>query len=332
MPRRPAAAAKEDNLDQLRAITTFVRSAESGSFHKAAVQQGTTPQAVSKTIRQLEQHLGVRLFHRTTRKSSLTHEGERLFNEVRANLEGVMAAVNRARSAVREDEGLIRISAGGSAGRKVLMPLVVEFSLENPGVAFDLLLEDAMTDTVAERIDVGFRAGNAPTSQVVARRLFSIQQIVCASPAYLAEHGAPKRLVQLHKHRCTGYRQPGTGRAVPWEFDVKGEIVFQPMAPVLCCSDPDAEMQAVAAGVGIGQVDSINAAAPIRAGLLVPLLTAHVSARMGFYIYYAQRKNLPGRVRKFIDFAVERLRDSQQFNLPPAELRARARQAPGGND
>jgi DNA-binding transcriptional LysR family regulator len=202
-------------MDQLRAITTFVRSAELGSFHKAAVAQGTTPQAVSKAIRQLEQHLGVRLFHRTTRKSSLTHEGERLFNEVRPNLDGVIAAVDRARSAVRDEEGLVRISAGGSAGRKVLMPLVVEFAQANPGVEFDLLLEDRVTDIVAERIDVGFRAGNPPSAQVVARRLFAIQQIVCASPAYLAQNGVPRRLAHLHKHRCTGYRQPGTGRAVP---------------------------------------------------------------------------------------------------------------------
>jgi DNA-binding transcriptional LysR family regulator len=111
---------------------------------------------------------------------------------------------------------------------------------------------------------------------------------------------------------------------------VKGEIVYQPMAPVLCCSDPDAEMHAVVAGLGIGQVDSINGAAAIRAGLLVPLLTAHTSERMGFYIYYAQRKNMPGRVRKFIDFAVERLKDSQAFRLPMAELRAAAREALAG--
>jgi DNA-binding transcriptional LysR family regulator len=320
-------------MDQLRAITTFVRAADLGSFNKAALAQGSTPQAVSKAIRQFEQHLGVRLFHRTTRKISLTQEGERLLNEVRGDLEGVMAAVARARSAVRDDEGLVRISAGGSAGRKVLVPLVAEFCRLHPAIEIDLLLEDRVTDAVAERIDVGFRAGNAPTSQVIARRLFGIQQIVCASPGYLAEHGVPRRLAQLHQHRCTGYRQPGTARAVPWEFDVKGEIVFQQMAPVLCCSDPDAEMLAVAAGVGIGQVDSINAAAPIRAGLLVPLLAGHVSERMGFYVYYAARKNLPGRVRKFIDFAVERLKDSQAFRLPAAELRAKARQAGlAGND
>ncbi|WP_298929523.1 LysR family transcriptional regulator [uncultured Ramlibacter sp.] len=315
-------------MDELRAITTFVRAAEAGSFNKAAMDQGTTPQAVSKAIRQLEQHLGVRLFHRTTRKSSLTQEGERLFNEVRGNLDAMMAAVNRARSAVHDEEGLIRISAGGSAGRKVLMPLLVDFSAHHPGVVFDLLLEDGVTDAVGARIDVGFRAGNAPNVQVIARRLFAIQQIVCASPSYLAVHGAPTRLAQLNRYRCTGYRQPGTGRAMPWEFDVKGEIVFHTMAPFFCCSDPDAEMQAVAAGMGIGQIDSINAAAPIRAGQLVPLLTGHISERMGFYIYYAKRTNMPGRVRKFIDFAVERLKDSKEFHLPLAELRALSRQAP----
>lgn len=311
-------------MDEWRAIATFVRAAEHGSFHKAALAQGMTPQAVSKSIRQLEEHLGVRLFHRTTRKSALTEEGERLYTDVRAHLEGLTAALGRARSAVRDEEGLIRISAGGSAGRKVVMPLLEAFAAAHPAVEFDLLFEDRSTDTVAERIDVGFQAGNAPSAQVVARRLFAIQQIVCASPGYLAAHGAPRRLSQLQAHRCTGYRQPGTGRPVPWEFDVKGEIVFQPMSPFLCCSDPEAEMQAVIAGMGIGQVDSINGAEPIRAGLLVPLLTTHVSHRMGFYLYYAQRRNLPGRVRRFIAFAVEALKDSPRFQLPLAELRAAA--------
>lgn len=312
-------------MDELRAISTFVRAAESGSFNKAAHMQGTTPQAVSKAIRQLEQHLGVRLFHRTTRKSSLTEEGQRLFDSVRANLDGLTGAINKARSAVRDDEGLIRISAGGSAGRKVLLPVLVAFAQKYPAIEFDLLFEDRTTDAVGERIDVGFRAGNPPTAQVVARRLFSIQQIVCASPSYLDAHGSPRQLDELCTHRCTGYRQPGTGRPMPWEFDVKGETLFRQMPVVLCCGDPDAEMQAVAAGMGVGQIDSINAAAPIRAGELIPLLTSHITDRMGFYIYYAQRADMPGRVRKFIDFAVERLLASEDFYLPMAELRALAK-------
>ena len=310
-------------MDELRAITIFVRAAELGSFHQAAQAQGTTPQAISKSVRQLEQHMGVRLFHRTTRKSSLTEEGQRLYESVKENLDGLVGAIHKARNAARDDEGLIRVSAGGAMGRKVLMPLVVAFSQRHPKIAFDLLLEERMSDTVGERIDVGFRAGNAPTMQVVARRLFTIQQIVCASPEYLAAHGVPRAFEDLAAHRCTGYRQPGTVRPMPWEFQVDGEIVFQPVPPILTCSDPEAEMQAVIAGVGIGQVDSINAAAPLRAGALVPLMTQTLSERMGLYIYYAHRTDLPGRVRRFIDFAVERLKDSREFSLPPSELQAR---------
>ena len=307
-------------MDELRAITTFVRAAESGSFNKTAVAQGTTPQAVSKTIRLLEQNLGVRLFHRTTRKSSLTEEGQRLFEAVKSNLDGLTSAINRTRNAARDDEGLIRISAGGAVGRKVLVPLVTEFACKFPGVEFDLLLEDRMTDTVSERIDVGFRAGTAPTAQVIARQLFTIQQIVCSSPEYLNTHGFPASVEDLARYHCTGYRQPGTGRPVLWEFDIAGETVFRTMSPFLCCSDPEAEMLAVASGNGIGQIDSITGAAAIRAGQLIPLFPAYVTQRMGFYIYYAQRVDMPGRVRRFINYAVEKLSDSDRFHLSQSEL------------
>ncbi len=312
-------------MDELRAVTTFVRAAELGSFNKAALAQGSTAQAVSKSVRQLEQRLGVRLFHRTTRKSSLTEEGQRLFDAVRGSLEGLTAALEQARRAVREDEGLIRVSAGGAVGRKVLMPVLAAFSARHPAIEFDLLLEERFTDTVGDRIDVGFRAGTQPTNQVIARRLFAIQQIVCAAPGYLAAHGAPTRRSDLAAHRCTGYRQPGTGRPYAWEFDVKGETIYQSVRVALCSSDPEAEMQAVIAGFGLGQIDSINAAAPIRAGQLVPLFTSQVSDRMGLYLYYAQRSDMPGRVRRFIDFAAEQLKGTDEFHLSPAELRARAK-------
>ncbi|HSI48699.1 MAG TPA: LysR family transcriptional regulator [Ideonella sp.] len=312
-------------MDELRALSTFVRAAELGSFNQAALAQGSSPQAVSKTVRQLEQHLGVRLFHRTTRKSALTEEGQRLFDAVRGNLDGLAAALAQARNAVRDDEGLIRVSAGGAVGRKVLVPLLAAFCELHPAIEFDLLLEDGLTDSVSERIDVGFRAGSEPSAQVIARRLFTIQQIVCASPAYLAQHGAPKKPTDLLQHRCTGYRQPGTGRPFLWEFSVKGETVFETVPAMLCSNDPEAEMRAVVAGLGIGQIDSINAAAPIRAGQLVPLLTGQLSERMGLYLYYAQRTQMPGRVRRFIDFAVDRLKDSTDFNLPLAELKSRSK-------
>jgi DNA-binding transcriptional LysR family regulator len=309
-------------MDELRAISTFIRAAELGSFNRAATAQGTTPQAVSKAVRQLEQYLGVRLFHRTTRKSTLTDDGQRLLESVRESMEGFSNALNRVKSAAREDQGMIRISAGGAVGRKVLIPLLAEFSRLHPGVSFDLVLEDRTTDTVEERIDVGFKAGNAPTAQVVSRRLFPIQLIVCATPHYLTQHGVPDSIESLSTHRCVGYRQPGTARPVPWEFQVDGETLYKAMRYAICCGDPEAELQAVLSGMGVGQIDSINAAPRIRAGDLVPLLVTSTSERMGLYLFYAQRTDMPSRVRRFIDFAAERLRGGTDFQVPLAELAA----------
>lgn len=312
-------------MDELRALSTFLRAAELGSFNRAAQVQGTTAQAVSKSVRQLEQHLGVRLFHRTTRKSALTEEGQRLLESVRGSMAGLTAAMNGIRDAAREDEGLIRISAAGATGRKVILPLVAAFRDRYPNVTFDLVLEDGITDAVRERIDVGFKAGNAPTAQVVSRRLFAIQLTLCATPKYLAAHGTPMALADLESHRCIGYRQPGTARPVPWEFLVKGETVHRSLQHVVCCSDPEAEMHATLNSLGIGQIDSINATEFIRRGALVPLLVRHTSERMGLYLYYAQRTDMPVRVRRFIDFAVEQLRGGAAFHIPLAELRARGR-------
>ncbi|MYM34217.1 LysR family transcriptional regulator [Duganella sp. FT94W] len=302
-------------MDELRAISTFIRAAELGSFNKVAAAQGTTPQAVSKTIRQFEQYLGVRLFHRTTRNSALTEAGQRLLTSIKPSLDGVVGALARAREAAREDEGLIRVAASGSIGRRVLMPLLAEFQHQYPNIQIDLIQEDGFADLVHDRIDVGFRGGNPPEAQVVGRRLFPVQQIVCATPAYLKRHGTPRALADLAAHRCTAYRQPGSGKPMAWEFEIDGDTVFHHVQPVLLSNDPDTEMHAVLSGMGLGQIDSINAAAAIRAGKLKPVLTEFVSERMGFYLYFPQRADMPGRVRRLIDFAVERLLNSKQFYI-----------------
>jgi DNA-binding transcriptional LysR family regulator len=308
-------------MDELRAISTFVRVAELGSFNKVAAAQGVTQQAVSKTIRQLEQHLGIVLFHRTTRSSKLTEEGARLLANVQPNLEGLVDAIAEARNAGQEDAGLVRVTAGGAVGRKVLVPLLAQFQARYPRITVDLILEDSFTDLVAERIDIGFRAGGAPAGQLIGRRLFAVQQITCAAPAYLRAHGLPTTLDALGGHRCTGYRQPGTGRAMPWEFVVGKQALFRQMPLVLCSSDPEAEMLAVVAGMGIGQIDSISGAAALRDGSLVPLLLEHTSERMGLYLYYARRTDMPARVRRLIDFMVASLRDSPAFHLSALELK-----------
>lgn len=314
-------------MDRLRVIATFVRAAELGSFQQAAVAQGITPQAVSKAVRQLEHELGVRLFHRTTRKSSLTDDGRRFFEAVKPALDDVLGAWSRARRSAQDEEGLVRITAPGSVGRRVLVPLLVEFRRLYPKVQVDMLLDEHFTDIVAERIDVGLRCGSAPDAQLVVRTLFPIQVITCAAPSYLAEHGRPATLDDLARHACTGYRQPNTGRLLPWEFLIDGELVLRDVPLAICTNDAEAEMVAVVAGFGIGQIDSISAAPLLRAGRLVPLFAATASQRHAAYLYYPQRADMPRRVRRFIDFLIERLQGCRDYGFTRDELEALARAA-----
>jgi len=307
-------------MDKLSAIATFARVAELGSFNQAAITRGTTPQAVSKTIRHLEQHLGMRLFHRSTRKISLTEDGKRFLESVKPSLEGMLGALTKARQSAEGDQGLIRISSARCIGSRVLLPLIAEFQRRHPMVEVELILDDRITDIVTERIDLGFRAGQEPEGQLIARRLFPILQIVCATPDYLQRCGTPYNIAQLAQHRAVGYRHPSTGRLLPWEFNVDGEYVFQDMHTAFCCNDSDAELAAVLAGIGIGLVDSISASELLRSGQLVALLSSYVSDRLGLYLYYPQRADMPSRVRNFIDFAVESLRGGQRFFVDAAEL------------
>lgn len=314
-------------MDELRAIQLFSRAAAAGSFQRAAAELSISPQAVSKAVAQLEKHLGVRLFHRTTRSNSLTSEGLDFLETVRPGLETIAAAIGRARSATEQVRGPIRVTAAHSA-RKVLAQPIAEFALAHPDVSFDLVMEDGYTDIVAEQIDVAFRSGREPAGHLIARRLFSVQQVLCAAPAYLERHGTPATLADLARHRCAGFRHRETGRLWPWELAVDGELRRIELPASFYVNDPEAELDAVVAGMGIGLIDSINGAADLRAGRLVPLLPQHRSEHLGFYVYYAQRDAMPRRVRAFIDFVVARLRDSPQFTYGAAELaRERRRRA-----
>jgi DNA-binding transcriptional LysR family regulator len=308
-------------MDEFKAITVFARAAEAKTFHQAAVDLGISPQAVSKMIGQLEQQLGVRLFHRTTRQTSLTVEGRSFLESVRPGLDMVAAAMGQARSATEAIEGPVRISAALSA-RKVLLQPMVQFNALYPKVQFDLLLDDSFTDAVVDRIDVGFRSGTQPGGNLIARHLFDVQQIVCASPGYISLHGAPQSLAALGQHRCTGFRNIANGKLQPWELMVDGELRRLNMPVSFCSNDVEGEMAAVMAGMGIGLIDSINAAAEIRAGRLVPLLTEHRSDNLAFTMYYLQRSPMPRRVRTFIDFMLQALGGSKAFRLDAAELKA----------
>lgn len=308
-------------FNELRAVSTFVRAAELGSLRQAAAAQAITPQAASQALVQLEQHLGVRLFHRTTRSLSLTEEGEQFLQAVQPGLSTLQRALQGARRTREEIAGPLRIVAPRSIMLEVLWPVLEEYCRRYPQVDPDIQMDDRIGNWVEDRVDVGFRAGAPPAGGIISRRILPLQLVVCASPAYIAQHGAPQTIEDLAGHRCTGFHHTGTGKTMPWEFKVGEEVVARTVAASFLTNDVDLEARAVVAGQAIGQLIGATAAPLVRAGRLVPLLTQHVTEHLGLYVYYGSRNAQPARARAFIDLAVERLVGNTQFYLEPHELR-----------
>ena len=312
-------------FNELRAIATFAKALELGSIRKAAVSQGVTPQAASHTIAQLERQLGVRLLHRTTRSLAATEEGRHLLEQALPALAALDGALSQVKEARQTIAGPIRIAGPRSSFAPVLTPVLEEFCRMHPGVQPDVQLDDAISDWVLDRVDVGFRIGvHHPASGLVARRLFPLQLIVCAAPAYLKRHGVPATPADLSAHRCSVFRNPVTGQIEPWFLSHDGAVREHGLPPAFSSNDLELELQLVLAGQAIGQLMNLSAAPLIRSGRLIPLLVPYISAHYGVYLYYGSRTAQPKRVRAFIDLAVTRLQDAPAFVLSRKELDAAA--------
>ena len=307
-------------INELRAIFNFAKAAEMGSLRQAATAQGITPQASSQLLGQLESHLGVRLFHRTTRSLSLTEEGRQFLASAQPGLATLQQAIQGARRGGEAMAGPLRIVAPRSILLEVVWPVITEFCRRHPQVEPDVQLDDRIGNWVEDRVDVGFRSGYPPEGGVVARRLLSLQLIVCASPAYIARHGAPTCIADLAQHRCSGFRHAATGKPMPWEFQVGDDIVARDILPAFCTNDIEVEARQVLGDHAVGQLVGTTAAPLVRSGHLVPLLPQHVAQHLGLYVYYGNRKALPERVRAFIDLAVEMLANNPAYALTPQEL------------
>ena len=308
-------------INELRAIATFAKAVETGSLRRAAAALGMSPQAASQALAQLEQHLGVRLLHRTTRNIALTDEGRQFLETAQPALVALERALQGVRAAKDERAGPLRIVGPRSTFLPVIWPLVEAFCREFPGVQPDVQLEDRIGNWVQDRVDVGFRIGAQPEDGVIARRLYPLQLVICATPDYLARHGAPDSLESLANHRCTAFRHPVTGHLIPWSAKVDGDIIDHAVSPALSTNDAELEVESVLSGQMIGQLVGSSAAAHIRSGRLIPLLTEHVADDKSIFIYYGSRTAQPTRVRAFIDLAIERLAGNTAYFLSSQEFK-----------
>lgn len=207
-----------------------------------------------------------------------------------------------------------------SAFQPVLWHLLETFCQQYPQIVPDVQLEDRVGNRVEDRVDVGFRLGMSPHEGVVARRLFAVQMVIFASPAYIAQYGAPDSLAALQSHRCSAFRNAGTGAVVPWRVRVNGDVVDYPVTPAICTNDEILELHAVLAGQAIGQLAGVTAGPYIRSGQLVPLLPDTLSDRSSYFVYFGSRNSLPARA--LIDLTAQTLTDTCAFVLSPRELQA----------
>jgi DNA-binding transcriptional LysR family regulator len=312
-------------INELRSISLFAKAVELGSIRQAAMAQDISPQAAAQAIAQLEKQLGVRLLHRTTRSLALTEEGQRFLENTLPAVATLERAMSTAREAKDEIAGPLRIVGPKSSFPSLLVPVLDEFCREYPGIQPDVQLDDGIGNWVVDRVDVGFRMGESLQEGLISRSLFPIQLIVCASPAYLEQHGVPSKIEDLARHRCSVFRHPATGKVAPWYLTVNGEVERVHMTPALSTNDTELEMQAVLAGQVVGQVANFSAASHIRSGRLVPLLLEYVSDHISLHVYYGSRASQPRRVRAFVDLALARLVDNPSYILTAKELQAAAR-------
>ena len=294
-------------MEITRSLTIFLAVVKAMSFRKAAIEEGVSPQAVSKAVKQLEKHLGVKLLHRTTRHLSLTEEGELLYTNANPGIQILNDALDMLEENKRGMNGRIRLAAPLAFGNRVLLPLISSFQTSYPDIHFDLMLNDAFVDTVSQRIDIGFRTGQSPARNIISRKLGDIVSVICAAPSYLEKYGTPLNMKDISSHRCTGFLHPQTGKELPWEVEISGELEYIYVTAVMRFNNIETEIEAVKMGLGIGQLSEYLIKEELQSGQLISLIPEGKIARLGIYMYYTERNQIPFRVRQFINFCVNEI-------------------------
>lgn len=294
-------------MDRFVEMKTFVAVVDAGSFIGAADPLGMSKAAVSRHVSDLEQRLGVRLLQRTTRRLSLTDEGQAFYARSKEALALVDEAETEIRSRSTEASGVVRVNAPHTFGVLHLAPLWGAFMDANPRVSLEVTLSDRVVDLVDEGFDLAIRIATLPNSTLVSRKLASTRVMLCASPAYLARVGTPMRPADLALHQVIAYSYWASRDE--WTFTgPDGEVTVRTHAR-LYANNGDTCLAAALNGQGIILQPSFLVADDVRAGRLVELMPAYRSIELGIYAVYPTRKQLALKVRRLIDYLAEALHE-----------------------
>jgi DNA-binding transcriptional LysR family regulator len=303
-------------MTYLQHLVSFVHTAEHGSFSAAARVLGLTPAGVSKNVAKLEADLGVRLFHRSTRRLALTESGERFLQQMNGPLGSLQAAIASVQRGDEEPAGTLKVSMGLAFGRHFLVPLLEDFLGRYPAVLPDWHFDNRQVDLVGEGFDAAVGGGFELTPGVVARELAAVHIVAVASPSYMNRRQAPRMPEDLAEFDGIMRRSSPTGRVRPWTLRSKRhDEQAVPCKARLIFSDPEAIAEAAKLGLGVALLPMPFAFAPIASGELVRLLPGWYSDAGPLSLYYPSRSLLPAKTRAFVDFVTERFRAAEFAKL-----------------
>jgi DNA-binding transcriptional LysR family regulator len=290
-------------MDKFQEMRVFVAVVDAGSFVRAAETLALSKAAVSRFVNELEARLGVRLMHRTTRKLSLTGEGEIFHARCQALLADIAEAEAEITSRSGQATGLVKVNAPVTFGILHLAALWGEFKARHPNVTLDVTLSDRVVDLVDEGYDLAVRIARLPSSTLISRALSSTRMVVCASPQYLQRAGTPQHPSELARHAVLAYSY-WSGRD-EWQFDGPGGPVSVRTEPWIHTNSGDTCRAGALQHQGIVMQPSFLVGADLAAGTLVELMPQYRGIELGIYAVYPTRKHVSPKVRLLIDFLVE---------------------------
>jgi DNA-binding transcriptional LysR family regulator len=293
-------------VDYVDGIRAFVQTARAGTMSAAARELDVSVALLSKRIARLENHLGTRLFHRTTRRLTLSDPGREYLERSRRILAEIEDAESALAGMQSEPRGELRLSASVSFGRKHVVPLVAEFLARFPKLRINLELADNYADVVGSGLDLAIRIGTLTDSSLMARRLAPNHRVICATPDYLARYGTPQTPEELRAHNCLVLRYPGSSLN-EWPFQGNDGLRSVRIDGNFDTNNGEGLVEALLAGVGLSMQSTWNVSDELRSGTLQAVLQDFTAPDVSIHAVYPPTRNVSPKVRAFIDALIERI-------------------------
>lgn len=288
--------------DNVGDLSVFLAIAHEQSFTRAAAKLGVSPSALSHAVRLLEERLGVRLLTRTTRRVSLTEAGERLLKSIQPHFEGIETALSALTELRDKPAGTVRLTAGEHAAETILWPAISRLLPDYPDIRFEVTIDNALTDIVAERYDAGVRLGEQLDGGMIAVPISpELRMVVVGSPDYFARHMAPAVPQDLTAHACINIRLPTYGGYLVWEFEKNGRQIKARVEGPLAFNNSGMALRAALDGAGLAYLLEDHARSAIVSGRLISVLDDWNPPFSGYHLYYPSRRQLSPAFSLLVD-------------------------------